>query len=165
MDDILELRAQYPHFRVLIIGRANAGKITILKKVCNTTDEPRIYDPHGKEVWNISLSRTDKSKYLSFPQYYFIPIRLLGSLIKWTWPSHWDPPNWDMTKERATKQLLNFPVSMSMMKRIFVRRASDALGNLSLSSQHTLPQISTIISFYAFAQHRFIEFHHTHFGG
>jgi|SRR5580693_2063058 hypothetical protein len=30
-------------FRVLIIGRANAGKTTILQKVCDTTEGPEIY--------------------------------------------------------------------------------------------------------------------------
>ena len=30
-------------FRVLIIGRANAGKTTILQKVCDTTDSPVVY--------------------------------------------------------------------------------------------------------------------------
>ena len=30
-------------FRVLIIGRANAGKTTILKRVCDTTESPEIY--------------------------------------------------------------------------------------------------------------------------
>ena len=30
-------------FRVLIIGRANAGKTTILQRVCKTTDPPEIY--------------------------------------------------------------------------------------------------------------------------
>jgi GTP-binding protein EngB required for normal cell division len=30
-------------FRVLIIGRANAGKTTILQKVCETTESPEIY--------------------------------------------------------------------------------------------------------------------------
>ncbi len=30
-------------FRVLIIGRANAGKTTILQRVCDTTDSPTIY--------------------------------------------------------------------------------------------------------------------------
>jgi hypothetical protein len=30
-------------FRVLIIGRANAGKTTILQKVCDTTESPEIY--------------------------------------------------------------------------------------------------------------------------
>jgi GTPase SAR1 family protein len=36
-------------FRVLIIGRANAGKTSILQRVCDTTDSPEIYrlDPKG----------------------------------------------------------------------------------------------------------------------
>jgi AAA+ ATPase superfamily predicted ATPase len=42
-------RAKYTHFRVLIIGRANAGKTTILQRVCNTTEDPRIYN-EGKNL-------------------------------------------------------------------------------------------------------------------
>ena len=36
-------------FRVLIIGRANAGKTSILQKVCDTTESPEIYrsSPEG----------------------------------------------------------------------------------------------------------------------
>ncbi|KAF8265855.1 hypothetical protein EI94DRAFT_1685070, partial [Lactarius quietus] len=30
-------------FRVLVVGRANAGKTTILQRVCETTDSPTIY--------------------------------------------------------------------------------------------------------------------------
>jgi GTPase SAR1 family protein len=30
-------------FRVLIIGRANAGKTSILQRVCDTTESPVIY--------------------------------------------------------------------------------------------------------------------------
>ena len=30
-------------FRVLIIGRANAGKTSILQRVCDTTESPKIY--------------------------------------------------------------------------------------------------------------------------
>ena len=30
-------------FRVLVIGRANAGKTTILQRVCETTESPTIY--------------------------------------------------------------------------------------------------------------------------
>jgi len=37
-------------FRMLIIGRANAGKTTILQKICNSTEDPKILDHSGKEV-------------------------------------------------------------------------------------------------------------------
>jgi hypothetical protein len=30
-------------FRVLIVGRANAGKTSILQRVCDTTENPEIY--------------------------------------------------------------------------------------------------------------------------
>ena len=38
------LRAKYKHFRILVIGRANAGKTTLLQRVCNTMEDPCIYD-------------------------------------------------------------------------------------------------------------------------
>jgi GTPase SAR1 family protein len=46
------LREQYicPHFRILVIGRANAGKTTILEKMCGVAKgtKPIIYDKDGK---------------------------------------------------------------------------------------------------------------------
>jgi septin family protein len=36
-------RIPNPRFRVLVIGRANAGKTTILQRVCDTTESPTIY--------------------------------------------------------------------------------------------------------------------------
>jgi ABC-type cobalamin/Fe3+-siderophores transport system ATPase subunit len=47
-----EIRAECPQFRILIIGKANAGKTTILRKVCNAKPDakPIIYDEEGKEV-------------------------------------------------------------------------------------------------------------------
>jgi len=48
--DAQDLRERIGRFRVLIVGRANAGKTTILQKVCNTTDDPEIYDTKGKKV-------------------------------------------------------------------------------------------------------------------
>ncbi|KAG1792018.1 uncharacterized protein HD556DRAFT_584349 [Suillus plorans] len=45
-----DLRRMIRRFRVLIMGRANAGKTTILQKVCNTTDQPEIYDTNGKKI-------------------------------------------------------------------------------------------------------------------
>ncbi|KAF8728388.1 hypothetical protein AX14_006725 [Amanita brunnescens Koide BX004] len=48
------LREHYlcPHFRILIIGRANAGKTTILKKVCGVAKEikPIIYGKDGNQL-------------------------------------------------------------------------------------------------------------------
>ena len=52
--DIAMLKMQYrcPYFRILIIGRANAGKTTILEKVCGVEKgtKPRviIHDKDGK---------------------------------------------------------------------------------------------------------------------
>ena len=53
MEDITVLREQYkcPHFCILVIGRANAGKTTILEKVCGVakgTHPIIIHDKEGK---------------------------------------------------------------------------------------------------------------------
>jgi len=51
---IVVLRERYrcTHFRVLVIGRANAGKTTILEKVCGVgkETEPIIYDMNGDQL-------------------------------------------------------------------------------------------------------------------
>jgi GTPase SAR1 family protein len=44
------LRKRFKRFRVLILGRANAGKTTILQKVCNTDEQPEIFDSTGEKV-------------------------------------------------------------------------------------------------------------------
>ena len=48
------LRERYlcPHFCILVIGRANAGKTTILEKVCGVAKgtNPIIYDKDGKSA-------------------------------------------------------------------------------------------------------------------
>ena len=43
-------RPQVPdtQFRVLIVGRANAGKTSILQRVCETTESPLIYRGNKK---------------------------------------------------------------------------------------------------------------------
>ncbi|KAI6023461.1 GTP-binding protein [Pisolithus marmoratus] len=38
------------HFRILIMGRANAGKTTILQQVCNSTDRPEVFDGKGNKI-------------------------------------------------------------------------------------------------------------------
>ncbi|KAG6805023.1 hypothetical protein H0H92_001094, partial [Tricholoma furcatifolium] len=40
VKEAAKLRARYTHFRILVIGRANAGKTTLLKRVCNTDEDP-----------------------------------------------------------------------------------------------------------------------------
>ena len=47
------LRRLTERFRVLIIGRANAGKTTILQRVCNTTEQPKIFNQEGHEVFHV----------------------------------------------------------------------------------------------------------------
>jgi ribosome-interacting GTPase 1 len=44
------IRQKAGSFHVLIIGQANAGKTTILQKVCNTTEQAEIFDSKGKKV-------------------------------------------------------------------------------------------------------------------
>jgi GTPase SAR1 family protein len=36
-------KAPNVQFRVLVIGKANAGKTSILQRVCDTTESPEIY--------------------------------------------------------------------------------------------------------------------------
>ncbi|KAF7343590.1 GTP-binding protein [Mycena sanguinolenta] len=50
MDKAIDVRSKIGHFRILIIGRANAGKTTILKKVCNSVEDPEIYGPYGNRI-------------------------------------------------------------------------------------------------------------------
>ncbi|KAI9452691.1 hypothetical protein BJY52DRAFT_1418599 [Lactarius psammicola] len=52
-------RRQVPNvqFRVLIIGRANAGKTSILQRVCDTTESPIIYRANEKVTLDPSIDR------------------------------------------------------------------------------------------------------------
>jgi stage III sporulation protein SpoIIIAA len=55
-----KLRAKYTDFRILVIGRANAGKTTLLKRVCNTIEEPSIFD-NGKNLVSYRLVVVSRS--------------------------------------------------------------------------------------------------------
>jgi hypothetical protein len=39
-EEAAKLRAKYKHFHILVIRRANAGKTTLLKRVCNSREDP-----------------------------------------------------------------------------------------------------------------------------
>ncbi|OAX34345.1 hypothetical protein K503DRAFT_724625, partial [Rhizopogon vinicolor AM-OR11-026] len=45
-----DIRAKFGRFRILVVGRANAGKTTLLQRVCNTTEKPEIFDREGKKI-------------------------------------------------------------------------------------------------------------------
>jgi tRNA U34 5-carboxymethylaminomethyl modifying GTPase MnmE/TrmE len=45
-----EIRAKCRRFRMLIMGKANAGKTTILQKICNSTEAPIVCNPSGEKV-------------------------------------------------------------------------------------------------------------------
>ncbi|KDQ08392.1 hypothetical protein BOTBODRAFT_118706 [Botryobasidium botryosum FD-172 SS1] len=47
--------------RVLIIGRANAGKTTILRAVCGAKGDPDVYDPDGNKVL-LSKAREERQR-------------------------------------------------------------------------------------------------------
>ena len=53
-----KLRKKFKCFRILILGRANAGKTTILQKVCNTDEQPMIFDGEGNKVGHLFLIDT-----------------------------------------------------------------------------------------------------------
>ncbi|KAG2115686.1 GTP-binding protein [Suillus cothurnatus] len=48
--DPSDLRRKFNRFRILIIGRANAGKTTILQRVCKTRENPEIYNSAGEKI-------------------------------------------------------------------------------------------------------------------
>ncbi|KAG1806988.1 uncharacterized protein BJ212DRAFT_1282537 [Suillus subaureus] len=48
--DPSKIRKKIGRFRILVIGRANAGKTTILQRVCNTRENPEIYNSAGEKI-------------------------------------------------------------------------------------------------------------------
>ncbi|KAJ8579698.1 hypothetical protein M405DRAFT_835488 [Rhizopogon salebrosus TDB-379] len=42
--------SKFKRFRILVVGRTNAGKTTLLRKVCNATGKPEIFDGRGNSI-------------------------------------------------------------------------------------------------------------------
>jgi GTPase SAR1 family protein len=59
--DPSEIRNKIGRFRILIIGRANAGKTTILQRVCNTRENPEIYNSAGENI-NPAVLRASRQR-------------------------------------------------------------------------------------------------------
>jgi hypothetical protein len=64
-------------FRVLIIGRANAGKTSILQRVCDTTDSPQIFSVDSSGVRTLVRSRS----LWKFPSHHLT--RFHNSMLRW----------------------------------------------------------------------------------
>jgi septin family protein len=75
-----KLRKKAARVRILVMGRANAGKTTILQKVCNTADRPKIFDSRGKKV----SSATQRSAWRDDADELFI----IRSTSQWSCPLH-----------------------------------------------------------------------------
>ncbi|KAF8240080.1 hypothetical protein L208DRAFT_1352972 [Tricholoma matsutake] len=69
-EEAAKLRAKYAHFRILVIGRANAGKTTLLKRVCNSKEDPvysKINPTSKRGIHNVR----DEFSFKSNPQFIF----------------------------------------------------------------------------------------------
>ncbi|KAG9308653.1 hypothetical protein JVU11DRAFT_11608 [Chiua virens] len=58
---------KFGRFRILVIGRANAGKTTLLKQICNSKENPEIYDEEGKKV-NTRFTINPRCHHLTCPK-------------------------------------------------------------------------------------------------
>jgi len=56
-----DIREKIGRFRILVVGRANAGKTTLLQRVCNTTEDPEVFDGAGNKV-NTAFGATSESR-------------------------------------------------------------------------------------------------------
>ncbi|KAI6107738.1 hypothetical protein EV401DRAFT_2213051 [Pisolithus croceorrhizus] len=59
-DIAKEYMKNIERFRILVMGRANAGKTTILQRICHSMDEPEIFDGKGNKIDNDSVRGTLK---------------------------------------------------------------------------------------------------------
>jgi len=55
-----DIKKKIGRFRILVVGRANAGKTTLLQRVCNTTENPEVFNGAGKKV-NTTFCATSES--------------------------------------------------------------------------------------------------------
>ena len=122
-----EIRAKYTRFRILVIGRANAGKTTLLQRVCNTTDDPCIYDKDNKNLVSLLHRHEDGfcfSKFL-LAWTYIRGTPLTTDIYYSVWP-HAARDTWHPSAVRIQEQpWIYFP----RFPRIWDRRQEPARGS------------------------------------
>ena len=67
-------------FRILVLGRSNAGKTTLLQRVCNTTELPEIFNAEGEKVKYLIVSYLRSFKLLIYDILQIDPAIVQGSL-------------------------------------------------------------------------------------
>ena len=65
-------------FRILVIGRSNAGKTTLLQRVCNTTELPEVFNAKGEKVECLMERYGEVLMYYAYSQ--LDPMVVQGSL-------------------------------------------------------------------------------------
>jgi GTPase SAR1 family protein len=55
MNNTITLRGSSPHLRILVGGRTNAGKTTLLKRLCDSDENPEVFDAGGNAVLAVPL--------------------------------------------------------------------------------------------------------------
>jgi len=64
-----DIREKIGRFRILVVGRANAGKTTLLQRVCNTTDNPEVFDDAGNKVNTAFCAASESPHHQNYPKY------------------------------------------------------------------------------------------------
>jgi hypothetical protein len=109
--DTTQTRRLLPNlkFRVLVIGRANAGKTSILQRVCETTESPTIYRGN-KEVRGPSFCPRVRSYYSGCRQVTLTPTMNVSD----------------------TGTFLRLPLNMKLARRALHRRRACVLQSQGL---------------------------------
>ncbi|KAN0078029.1 hypothetical protein V8E55_010086 [Tylopilus felleus] len=62
-DRAAAVRRRFPRFRILVVGRANAGKTTLLQRVCRTTESPIIRDRCGNKIETVVKGTDERGEH------------------------------------------------------------------------------------------------------
>ncbi|KAJ7730913.1 hypothetical protein B0H16DRAFT_207391 [Mycena metata] len=61
----VKFRSDRP-FRILVIGGADAGKTTLMKKLCDSIEDPEVFSPSGEKIDPSNVAKRDINNQLVF---------------------------------------------------------------------------------------------------
>ncbi|KAG1744533.1 uncharacterized protein EDB91DRAFT_1335536 [Suillus paluster] len=114
-------RFRIERFRILIIGRANAGKTTILQRVCNTQENPEIYNSTGEKCGEHDIE--NEMVFRSNPGFVFHDSRKFEAGGQ----SKFDTVK-EFIADRSTRTNMNgrTPFSLIVLQNLLIGRAGHA---------------------------------------